>query len=505
MAAAPSPCAPRPAPRAGAVDRARRLLSRAAPLAAVLAGPAVAAAPARAVQPAAPPAGELTGRLVSVADSSLSYALLLPPGYTGETPRPLLLVLDPRGRAVTALRIFRRPAERLGWIVMSSHDTRSDTSDATVNERALRAMLADAGAHLAVDDRRIYLAGFSGTARLGWLFARGLSDHVAGLVGVGAGLPGGFRGLLLADGGELPATFSFWGGSGVLDFNHREVRRLDEELDDTDLPHRVEHYGGGHAWLPPGHAARALDWLELQAMRQGLAPVEPAFVDSLHRVALAEARTRETARRPAAALRAWRRVVEDFEGLRPVEEARERVAALRERPEVRRRAERLERLDLQHDAFSERLREVLERLSDGTPAPEVDEIAAELGLDELRRRAGDGADSLGALAAGRLLELAYVQTSFYVPRRVLADGEPERALAALEVAERARPGRPRVRWQRARALTLARRPDEAFEELAALPTGFPPSLLADDPWLADLTDDPRWEATLERLRPAAPP
>lgn len=432
--------------------------------------------------------GRLIERVASTADPTRSYALLLPPGHGDGTPRPLLLVLDPRGRAMRALDLFRRPAARRGWIVMSSYDTRSDTTG-DVNEDALRAMIADANERLAVDGRRLYLAGFSGTARIGWVVASTLSDHVAGLIGVGAGFPPALETMMRTDARTLPASFSFWGGAGRLGFNHDEVRRLDATLDQLGIRHRIEFYPGRHGWLPAEHAAAAIDWLELQAMRSGLAARDSALVDSLHRSALAAARSAEAAGRPVDALRRWKRVTDDFAGLRPVGEPRDRVRALEDHPAVRRRRERLEQEARQREAFLERMAGVLERDPGFRPA----EAAEELELEALRRRAAGTGDTLDAQAAGRLLEQLYVQTSFYLPRRALRGGDPGRALAYLDLAERARPGRRRTAWFRARALAQAGREQEAVAELKELvEAGFPRSALADDPWLAPLREASGW-------------
>ena len=439
------------------------------------------------------PSGRLIERVASAADPARSYALLLPPGHGDGTPRPLLLVLDPRGRAARALDLFRRPAARRGWIVMSSYDTRSDTTG-DVNEEALRAMIADANDRLGVDGRRLYLAGFSGTARIGWVVASTLSDHVAGLIGVGAGFPPALETMMRTDARTLPASFSFWGGAGRLGFNHDEVRRLDATLDQLGIRHRIEFYPGRHGWLPPEHAAAAIDWLELQAMRSGLAARDDALVDSLHRSALAAARSAEAAGRPVEALRRWQRVADDFAGLRPVADARAGVRALEDHPAVRRRRERLEREARQREAFLERMREVLEEDSGLGPA----DAAEELELEALRRRAAGTGDTLDAQAAGRLLEQLYVQTSFYLPRRALRGGEPGRALAYLELAERARPDRRRTAWFRARALAQAGREREAVAELRELVgAGVPRSALADDPWLAPLRKAPGWRELVE--------
>lgn len=466
----------------------------------LLAGAAAGSLPAQdsppATSPAAAPAdtaprGELRDRVVSDADPDRSYALLLPPGYDGREPRPLLLVLDPRGRALRALEIFREGAERRGWIVMSSYDTRSDSAG-NANEAALRAMITDADTDLAVDARRLYLAGFSGTARIGWLAASSLSDHVAGLIGVGAGFPPALATLLETDAAALPSAFAFWGGTGRLGFNYEEVRRLDERLDGLGVNHRVEFYPGGHGWLPSGQALEAVDWMELQAMRSGLARPDSALVDRLYREAVTTARAAEAGGRPVEALALWRRVATDFTGLRPVEEALRRASELSGHPRVRRHRERRERLAEEHGRFLETMRATLGRMADGGFGP--GEAARDLGLETLRRRAGAEGDTLDAQHAGRLLEQVYVQASFYLPRQALREGDADAALAYLDLAERARPGRGRTRWFRARALTLAGREEEAMEVAAGLiGNGFPRSVLASDPWLDPLRDETGWE------------
>lgn len=254
-----------------------------------------------------------------MADSTQRYALYLPPGWDGSSRRPLLLVMDPRGRAVPALERFREGARRHGWLIMRSHDTRSDTDRPDVNRRAVNAMIADARTHLHADTARLYLAGHSGTARLAWIYATALSPHVAGVIAVGAGLPSGLGARLLAreEAAPLPDHFAFWGGSGRLDFNHQEVRRLDEELDRRGVRHRMVHWDGPHAWPPAALVTEAVAWLELAAMRHGLAAVDGAWVDSLAavRAGSTPAWTRWPARSAGArcpgpswrATRGWRR------------------------------------------------------------------------------------------------------------------------------------------------------------------------------------------------------
>src|SRR5207247_925239 len=111
----------------------------------------------------------------------------LPPGYTTERRWPVLFVLDPRGRALLGLTLFQDAAARLGWVILSSYNTLSD-GPPEPNVNAVNAMLAWAQAHPSLDPTRLYLAGFSGTARAALGFAVALRGHVAGVIAVGGAL-----------------------------------------------------------------------------------------------------------------------------------------------------------------------------------------------------------------------------------------------------------------------------------------------------------------------------
>ncbi len=128
--------------------------------------------------------GRVTERVAGARDTSQTYALYLPPGYTTAHRWPVLFVLDPRGRAMLGLELFRAAAARLGWIVLSSYNTLSD-GPPEPNVIALNAMLVSAQARLAIDTARLYLAGFSGTARAALEFAVELHGHVAGVIAAG--------------------------------------------------------------------------------------------------------------------------------------------------------------------------------------------------------------------------------------------------------------------------------------------------------------------------------
>jgi poly(3-hydroxybutyrate) depolymerase len=166
------------------------------------------------------PGGLLMERVTSTTDTSQTYALYLPPGYTTDHRWPVLFVLDPRGRALLALRLFEAAASRLGWVVMSSYNTLSD-GPAEPNVNAMDAMLTSAQARLSVDPSRFYLAGFSGTARAALRFAVTLRGHVAGVIAAGGALGFELGGPETVFAGD--STFAYFGAAGTRDFNYEEV------------------------------------------------------------------------------------------------------------------------------------------------------------------------------------------------------------------------------------------------------------------------------------------
>ena len=135
--------------------------------------------------------GEVTERVACEIDPARTYALYLPTSYTPARRWPVVILMDPRGRALVPLELFREAAERLDYVLVSSYDTASD-GPREPNILAMRAILPDIEKRIALDTRRLYLAGFSGTARFGWDLGVALGDSLAGHIGVGGGFPHSF-------------------------------------------------------------------------------------------------------------------------------------------------------------------------------------------------------------------------------------------------------------------------------------------------------------------------
>lgn len=90
------------------------------------------------------------------------------------TRRWTLLVFDPAERGARAADVFREAAERFGWIVAASENSRNGPWEPTL--RAMNAMWPALLGGYAVDERRVYTAGHSGGATVAWFGAAGHSD-----------------------------------------------------------------------------------------------------------------------------------------------------------------------------------------------------------------------------------------------------------------------------------------------------------------------------------------
>jgi poly(3-hydroxybutyrate) depolymerase len=255
-------------------------------------------------------AGAIIDRVTCAADSSQSYALYVPSTYTPSHTWPVIFAFDPGARGRTPVDRYQSAAERYGYIVAGSNNSRNGATDFP---KVLATMIDDVAARLAVDPRRVYLAGMSGGARtaLGVALA---SKDIAGVMASSAGYPDTRVRTTL--------PFPLFATAGTEDFNHLEMRRLDRAL---TSPHRLVIFAGGHVWLSSDLAMQAVEWMELHAMKRGL---EPRDNDEIDRLFAARVASADAGGSDVATYRALQGIADDFQGLRDVSEIARRAAEL---------------------------------------------------------------------------------------------------------------------------------------------------------------------------------
>lgn len=254
--------------------RVARCISASLALAALALVPA-----ARAGQAEAPPAkpefetGRLIPKVVTVHDEEQSYALYLPKAYTPEKKWPILYGFSPGARGTDPVQLFKAAAEKYGWIVVGSNNSRNGPHEPI--QAAIEAMLKDTAARLSLDERRRYATGFSGGARVAFHAATSADPPFAGVIPMGAGLATGMKPI---EKGSRMAVFALCGWQC---FNHGELLRLEGQLAALGLRQRLEPFPGGHSWAPAEKCGEALRYMELLwRLDQGQA-AEPAVLKML--------------------------------------------------------------------------------------------------------------------------------------------------------------------------------------------------------------------------------
>jgi tetratricopeptide (TPR) repeat protein len=272
-------------------------------LAAILCGLALAA------RPQTPAPGAVHASVAVAADPSNSYALYLPSAYSPAKRWPLLLVFDPFARGEVSVKLFHEAAEKYGFIVVGSNNSRNFQDPSA----AIRMLWADVKERYAIDPRRIYTAGLSGGARVASSIALACKGCIAGVIANGAGLPNGAT----TPGPDLADWFLV---AGTTDFNYPELLHLKEALDARNAASRFVVYDGEHNWMPKDFAERALAWLQLRAMMKGIASVDKEFIGRQFEGRLAEAASAQKAGDILAAVRDYREIAQDFSTFRDVKE-----------------------------------------------------------------------------------------------------------------------------------------------------------------------------------------
>lgn len=445
--------------------------------------------------------GAIVETVSTLHDPVQEYALYLPNSYPGGDGQvfPVLFVLDPRGRAVPGIERFLPAAERHGFIVVSSYRSRSDTW-ASVTSDALAALLRDAEVRFRMNKRRLYLAGMSGTSHAAWRLAQQLGEHVAGVIGCAGGVQEETQGP------PGTADFAYYGVTSNADFNYREVLQLERHMRKAEIDHRIEIFEGLHGWPPPEYTNRALDWMQFQAVKRGLAPLDESLIEAAFRWAKTAA---ESTPDPLEESRRRRDVIRDFDGLRDVTEDERLLLGIETSAAFKARRDQERKLAKQEEAYyRRRLAAWLASMQDlERPTPTIEAARKALDLDRLLSAAADEGNSPESGSAKRVLDSVYTTVAFSLPGTFRQTGNDERAARSLEVAVAIYPQRPRAHWSLAAAYVRGGDHSRALEALhrAADFGRVDLNRLRTDPTWEPLRGDREWAelvASIERAQAA---
>lgn len=458
---------------------------------------ACAAAEARAAEGDEPPKGRVVESVTVARDPAQHYALYLPASYTRARKHPVLYCFDPGGRGAVPVERFREAAERFGYIVVGSNNSRNGPVAPSV--AAARAVWADTRARLSIDDRRLYAAGFSGGARQAVRLNQLCRNCLAGVIACGAGFPPELE-------PRADARFALYALAGVEDFNFPELKLLDERLARLSFPHRLRVFDGAHQWAPARELTEAVEWMELRAMREARRARDEKFIGELWDRRRAEADTYASAGKLYDAYLARLSLAEDFAELRDASSEAAEASRLATTKEVKKAlAEEREQIGRQRALFDQ-----IRALRDGDVRAFAEENDARLPpTTDFRqavralRKAADGKEDTGerrvARRTRRQLFAFYYESAANLRARNVESG---RVVENLEAAAEFAPDDPRLHFELACAYASDRQKKKALATLKrATELGFDDAdAITSSDALAPLRTDDAFKEILTRLR-----
>jgi dienelactone hydrolase len=290
------------------------------------------------------PLGQIVDAVPCAGDPSQTYALYLPSTYSVARKWPIIYVFDPMGRGKTPVVLYKDIAEKYGFILAASNNSRNFQKDS--GRLAARALWNDTHVRWTLDPRRIYFMGFSGGARVATAIAAQCENcSVAAVVAHGAGYP-------------FPPTakdaFAYVSLVGDRDFNWPEIMDLRRQKEEWPSPYRLWVFAGQHQWAPAAVLDQVVAWLQLKAMQAGAIPRDSGFVDDQFARIQKEAETASQNKDVIAEFDAYRSLALDFDGLREVSQLQAKVAAFKSSSEIKQALRKQQNaIDRQRDATQE--------------------------------------------------------------------------------------------------------------------------------------------------------
>lgn len=207
----------------------------------------------------------LYNKVQALKDTSFSYALYIP---NRKGSLPVIFFFDAHARGALPVKKYRTLADKYGLILAGSNNSKNGLPQNQRNS-IIYHFMEDVENRTPFDPNRIYVAGFSGGARIA--SGIGLNNQgIASVVACAAGFPQTNR--------QPSHDFTFIGVVGNTDFNYLEMEALHRQLDVLQLQNNLLVFDGKHEWPPLQTMDKVFQLLQLQAMQRGNLPKNIHFI-----------------------------------------------------------------------------------------------------------------------------------------------------------------------------------------------------------------------------------
>ena len=202
--------------------------------------------------------GEVLARIRCQKSPMHDYAVFVPKNYDSLKPSPVLIFLDSHGKGMYPVGMYKELSEKYHIPVAGSNNIQNgmDMFDVT---SAYDAMVADLTSRLNIDRRRIFIAGFSGGARMASAIAIAKGE-VCGVIACSAGLnPSSV---------QTKPAFDYVLTAGMTDMNYSEILSVDRYMEHIGASRQLLVFKGKHEWPPLATMDEAMLFVILRSMQR---------------------------------------------------------------------------------------------------------------------------------------------------------------------------------------------------------------------------------------------
>ncbi|QQL44261.1 SHD1 domain-containing protein [Sulfuriroseicoccus oceanibius] len=182
------------------------------------------------------PLGKITDEIPTA--NGYTCRLYLPTSLRDDDAHPVLFIQDPGSGRVGTLNRYKKAAEMNRWILATTPQS-SNKLDYDASYKAIVAMMEFVKENLPIDEKRIYLSGFSGGSRYSFFTAS--QNDVAGIIACGAGSSCHKHGERVPDNHVVT-----YGLCGTNCFNRYDMSRSHAKMTNPDSVLRF--FVGNHDW-----------------------------------------------------------------------------------------------------------------------------------------------------------------------------------------------------------------------------------------------------------------
>jgi tetratricopeptide (TPR) repeat protein len=385
-------------------------------------------------------------------DATQTYVLFLPSTYNAEKKWPVVYSFDVAGHGKVPAELLKKAAEKYGYIIVGANILCKGPWEPI--KTSFETLRKDTDQRLAIDPKRVYMAGFDAGARVASRLGAERQKPAAGILACGAAFAAGQN---ITQG----VPYIYFSAVAAESARLKEMQRVHLALKSIRVPSRQRVHEGKHGWPSAELMTEAVEWFEIQAIQIGIKAEDWALIDTLFEKRLQRARKHEAAGELFEAYTRYRELVLDFKGLLETNAVAERTIALRDTrtvtDELARRAEQQ-----QHD---ERIREKVKEkvLAVRKAVARKDAKMLDQLIQKLRTEAAQKDDEKMREVAMATFQqfLLFYDEGF----NLLVSERYEEAIIHLELARTAAPRHPEINYNLACAYALNKNKGPALKYL----------------------------------------